>query len=299
MNTLLREANLKRKDPLGFELERFRREMEDIKRQALADIAEAKRNSVFKDLEPARRLAKETAQEEIAEFKNTVDGQIQSVFAEMNRVEEDFKKKVDTYMSRAVASFESQIASMQKSSESMIAESHVEHKGMMKSVMDECRALVSNLLVETRAKVSDFFANAERFKGDKGDTGAPGKDGEDGSPDTAEQVVAKLNSMPGKVNLNVIAGLSQRLEHLAKTIRDAGGKGGGGQGNVQHETKAVNSGTTSVTTSYNVGGGGYAIWAYYQGQLVMRGTHYTVSGKTVTLLFTPQDNTYIDIIYIR
>lgn len=298
MNTSLREAILKRKDPLGFELERFRREMEDIKSQALADIAEAKRNSVFKDLEPARRLAKETAQEEITDFKNTVDGQIQSVFAEMNRVEEDFKKKIDSYMVGAISSFESRIQSMQTSSERMITESHTEHKGMMKSVMDECRILVNKLLDETRAKVSDFFMNAERFKGEKGDMGASGKDGKDGSPDTAEQVIAKINSMPGKVNLNVIAGLSQRLEHLAKTIRDAGGKGSGGMGNVQHESKIVTPSTTSVNTTYTVAGCGYAIWTYYQGQLIMRGVHYTVSGKTINLLFTPEDGT-LDIIYFR
>ena len=77
--------------------------------------------------------------------------------------------------------------------------------------------------------------------------------------------------------------------------------GGGGLGDVQHETKSVSSATTTIATTYEITGSGYAIWAYYLGQLIMRGTHYTVASnnKTITLLFTPQDGTTIDVIYIR
>lgn len=75
--------------------------------------------------------------------------------------------------------------------------------------------------------------------------------------------------------------------------------GGGGMGDVQHETKSVSSSTTTVTTTFDIAAGGAAIWAYYQGQFIVRGTHYTVSGKTLTLTFTPADNSSIDIVYIR
>lgn len=90
-----------------------------------------------------------------------------------------------------------------------------------------------------------------------------------------------------------------RIREEVKKVASQKQSGGGGMGNLQHESKAVSSGTTSVNTTYTVAGGGYAIWAYYQGQLIMRGVHYTVSGKTITLLFTPEDNTTIDVIYHR
>lgn len=59
---------------------------------------------------------------------------------------------------------------------------------------------------------------------------------------------------------------------------------------------------STITTNYAISQNVYAIMgAYYQGQLVMRGTHYSVGGdrKTLSLLFTPQDSTTFDIIYVR
>lgn len=73
----------------------------------------------------------------------------------------------------------------------------------------------------------------------------------------------------------------------------------GGMGMPQHETHSVNSGTTTITATYNIAANGNAIWAYYQGQFLVKGTHYTVSGKTLTLTFTPTDSTSIDLVYIR
>lgn len=138
--------------------------------------------------------------------------------------------------------------------------------------------------------------------GAKGDQGAPGKDG---SPDTALDIATKLNTTTDTVEMTVIRGLLKELELIKREIRrkekGGGGGGGGGMGNVQHESSAVSSATTTVSTSYAIAGNGYALWAYYNGQLIMRGTHYTVgtNKKTLTLLFTPQDNTTIDIIYHR
>jgi hypothetical protein len=56
-----------------------------------------------------------------------------------------------------------------------------------------------------------------------------------------------------------------------------------------------------VSTLFPIGGNGFAIWCYYNGQLIMRGEHYTVGAdkKTLTLTFTPDDSTKIDIIYMR
>lgn len=143
--------------------------------------------------------------------------------------------------------------------------------------------------------------------GQDGKDGAPGQagpPGKDGSPDTPEQIAAKLNTLEEVVDQKAIKGLGKVIAELKEAIRrkQAGGSsGGGGMGNLLHESKSVSSATTSVQTNSKIAGQGYAIWAYYQGQLIVRGTHYTVGSdqKTLDLLFTPQDSTTIDIIYHR
>lgn len=114
--------------------------------------------------------------------------------------------------------------------------------------------------------------------------------------ETPKQIAGKLNTLEEEVEMKVIKGLKNWMNNVKTHVVK-----GGGIGNFQHETKAVSSGTTSVTTSYRISGGGYAIWAFYQSANIVRGTHYTVGSdfKTLTLTFTPQDNTFIDIIYVR
>lgn len=147
-------------------------------------------------------------------------------------------------------------------------------------------------------------------KGDLGRNGLDGKngkdgvDGKEGSPDTPVQIKEKLSSLKGEDRLDksAIKGLDEVLGSVNRALREKTiVPSGGGLGNIQHESKSVSSGTTSISTNYPIGGGGYAIWAYYQGQFIVRGTHYTVAGnrKTLTLTFTPLDNETIDLVYIR
>lgn len=122
--------------------------------------------------------------------------------------------------------------------------------------------------------------------------------------DKAEEIVSKINNSKEKILISSIKGLQEELEGIKRAIREGGkgkGQSGGGMGNTQHESKAISSATTSVVTSYPISANGFALWAYYQGQMIARGVGYTVSTdrKTINLLFTPIDNTYIDLIYIR
>jgi hypothetical protein len=129
-----------------------------------------------------------------------------------------------------------------------------------------------------------------------------GKDGKDGSPDKPLMIARKLNTLEGVIDQSVIKGLPLTLKNLfnalssKKAVRP---QAGGGVGNVVHESKSVSSATTSLTLNANVAASGHAIWAFYQGQYLVYGTHYTMSNKTMALLFTPQDDTFIDITYIR
>lgn len=133
-------------------------------------------------------------------------------------------------------------------------------------------------------------------------TGPAGRDGKDGSPDQPLEIAAKLNTTTESVDMSVIKGLSKYLTSFTKSFKEkATAKSGGGMGNIVHQSTNVSSATTTVTTAKKIAGSGYALWVYYQGQLIARGVGYTVGAdfKTLTLLFTPQDSTAIDIIYIR
>jgi hypothetical protein len=170
----------------------------------------------------------------------------------------------------------------------------------LKTFKSDCIALIEQrnreIVSETNTKVARITANIEDFRGPQGIAGKPGEKGADGSPDTAKQVVEKVNTIGG-VKISAIEGLTDALKKAKK--EGGGGKSGGGMGNMQHETKNVSSGTTSVTTTYGIAAGGRAIWVYFQGQGLAYGTHFTVSGKTINLLFTPVDSTALDIIYVR
>jgi hypothetical protein len=125
----------------------------------------------------------------------------------------------------------------------------------------------------------------------------------DDLPDNPDEVVEKVNGSSKKIKTQQIEDFDKIIKNIRNSIREkrGGGSKGGGMGNPQHESKSVTSASTSVTTNSKIGANGYAIWAYYQGQMIVRGTHYTVGAdlKTLTLLFTPQDSTAIDLIYIR
>lgn len=147
----------------------------------------------------------------------------------------------------------------------------------------------------------------EGKRGKVGKTGLPGlqgekgETGERGSPDTPEDIAKKLNTLTEAIDQSAIKGLSKLVETLRQSIREKKGGGGGGVGNVEHQRFELNSGTTTVTTQFPIAGGGFAIQAYYNGQFYIRGIAYTVGSdrRTLTLQFTPGDNTVLDVVYNR
>lgn len=120
---------------------------------------------------------------------------------------------------------------------------------------------------------------------------------------TGKEVISEINKAEEKILISSVKDLAEKLEDIKKMVREGGRvqRGGGGMGNTQHESKAVTSATTSVKTAYAVAANGFAVWIYYQGQMVARGVGYTMANdrRTINLLFTPDDSTYVDIIYIR
>lgn len=124
------------------------------------------------------------------------------------------------------------------------------------------------------------------------------KEKEETPEEEANEIADRLNILEEKVDIKVIKGLNNWLNNLKNSIREKS-SGGGGMGTPVHESHSLTTVTTYVDTTSNIAASGYALWVYYQGQMVARGVGYTVSGKRITLLFTPENGTYLDIMYIR
>jgi len=239
----------------------------------------------------------------------------------LNGAEQLTKEIAEKAARELVVQMQNEIDQATKDAKSELERNIKQIFGLIPSLQKEIH---DTLMERTEKQILD---NIEKYKGLDGKDGytpiknldyfdgQDGANGKDADPaDVAEIVLRGLptpqdGKTPTRKELEeIIEPIASEIEsRLLKFVKDnlkkikGGGKGGGGMGNFQHETKSVSSGSTSVITTYPVSGNGFAIWGFYQGQNIVRGTHYSVGGdnKTLTLLFTPVDSTFIDLIYIR
>lgn len=154
------------------------------------------------------------------------------------------------------------------------------------------------------------------IKGDKGDVPIKGLDFDDGQPGLpgksvvgppgppgnpadidAKIVVKKINDLPLDPKFKIDA---SHIKNLPRTKKDKKGGGGGGMGNVIHDQFDGDGATTAFTLTSKVAGNGTAVMGCrYEGQTQFLGDQFTISGKTLTMTFIPEDGTKIEITYIR
>lgn len=132
-------------------------------------------------------------------------------------------------------------------------------------------------------------------KGDKGDRGEPGPAG---SPDTGQMIVDKIVASEAVIPISKVAGLDRFLRELKQSTSSKSG-GGGGMGNVVFNTFTGDGSTTQYTLDFGVASQGSAIILLYQGQVLENGNHFTMSGKMISLTFTPDTGTTLFAWYIR
>lgn len=258
--------------------------------------------------------------------KKDPEGYLQKRAHEILRELEDILARIAPKMNDTLSSVETFKGEKSSEIEQIVAEFRQAKKAIFNEVnprMEEMASIAENAKEDLQSEITAFvatqrsifsqienkIASVQLMKGPKGDRGEPGvglkgDKGDDGSPDTAKQIADKLNTTVDTVDIGVIKGLRKTIDEIKRAVRskEKGGVGGGGMGQTQHETKNVSSATTTITTDYPISGGGYGIMgAYYQSAFIVRGEHYTVGGdrKTLTLLFTPEDNTKIDLVYVR
>jgi len=121
-------------------------------------------------------------------------------------------------------------------------------------------------------------------------------------PETPEETANKLNTLTEAVDKKVIKGLdemfnvlSQRISRLKSTKKGSGG----GMGNIVTQAFSGDGSATSFTLNSRPAGNGTALILLYQGQFLEIGTHFTISGRTITTLFTSDVNTTVFAWYVR
>jgi hypothetical protein len=144
----------------------------------------------------------------------------------------------------------------------------------------------------------------EGLPGVPGPAGKDGKDGRDGTEISAEDIAKKVNTLSDSIEQKTIKGLSETIKSLRQSMREkrgGGGKSGGGMGNFVYDDYPTTAATTTITAPYKIAAGGGAHWLWYNGQLLSRERHYTVGAdqKTITFLFTLQNNTFVSLLFIR
>ena len=117
--------------------------------------------------------------------------------------------------------------------------------------------------------------------------------------ETAEVIANKLNTLEEAVERKVIKGLEKELLYLSKRVSEIARRrgGGGGVGNIQNETFTGDGVTTSFTLSETPKTN--SLLVFYNGEILKPTTHYTISGKKLSLTATPLDELSIWVWYIR
>lgn len=259
-------------------------------------------DSLFNGLAPmkkiAQKIAKETAQEEISSFKKETNDNVKEVLME-------FREKKD------------EIVEALKEKIEEIKNDFLEEKGKLVSSAEKELKEIEN---DAKNKIEYAINNIPTVQGEKGEkgddgytpvkgkdyfNGENGKDGKDGSPDKPEQIAEKLNKTEQSISLKVIRGLENELKTLRQNI-SGGKKGGGGMGNVQHETFSISAGTATITTAFPIAGNGKAIFTFtYENARLEMTNHYTVGTDNKTITFHADiqsqfvNNTVAAITYIR
>lgn len=171
-------------------------------------------------------------------------------------------------------------------------------ESLYSEMRDVLEANKQDALNKLDQKLTVLFDSIDKFKGEPGEPGQPGIQGEPGKSVTKEEVLAVIRPQVEKE-------LKQLREQVRANLKKAG-KGGGGTGDIQHESKSVSAGSTTVQTSYPIAANGNAlIKVAYRKFIWHKDIDFTVGADRKTLTFTSDasgtfiNSSTVEITYIR
>lgn len=247
--------------------------------------------------------------EKILEFNDTLENLLETYGTEIENVRQtisdiqSLKSEIETYISTKdtelsdkLTELPNQLDTLKSMLEGKMSEgemSHKEHAMKMEETVARLTSEISAIKtsIPTMPDLSEYDDKLEEIKAL--------------IPTVPEQVVStpeeirdKLESLKDdeRLDKSAIKGLDEEL----KSIRSIKGTTSPGLfGMKQMRMVSFSFTGDDVTTVFYLpkepGAKGLAIWAYYQGQHLQLGTHFTVANKTFTCVgFTPQTGSVIE-----
>lgn len=290
MNTLAQVLRNKRKPETEYDtrIQALIARLEQAVKLAETQAKNLQSGKAYDAFNPAEKVAKRVAEEQITEYRTMVGEKVQKIIDDTEKEKKQMLADTKNAMQDMANVFQKELDIVLKS---------VEHEAHSQMKMCTERFAVQEKSIEsTRIDLKDkmltFFTSmknkVDTLRGPKGEDGAKGKDGKNGSPDNGKQIATKLNTTTESVEMKVIKGLESKIQSIKSIAR---AKSGGGMGNTVFKTFSCNGVLTTFTLDYAPSSGGNAIILIYQGQVLENGTHFTVSGKTITTTFTPDNGT--------
>ena len=257
---------------------------------------------------------------------------IEAVGAMQKMGEEIIAKEIEKQKKEIAKDMESELQNAIKDFKQSVKD--IEHKAMEKlgtlanDFANKHGSIIQNITSKIQSKTAeDLLRSMPHLKGERGDRGTDGRDGldgkngfngrngkdgkngiggldgtkgKDGSPDTPKDIVKKLNTIKQSVDISVIKGLTDILKIFkSNIIKSKQSSRGGGMGNWIHQSFACNGVLTSFTLTFGVTAQGKAAIVRYNGQVQDDTTHYSISGTTLSMTFTPDNGSTISIAYVR
>lgn len=247
--------------------------------------------------------------EKIIEFTDTLEDIVERYNSDSEVIQETLdtvgklKLEIETYISTKdtelsdkLTEIPSQLDTLKSMLEGKMSEgemSHKEHAMKMEETLARLTSEISAIKtsIPTMPDLSEYDDKLEEIKASIPTIPEQIKE-------TPEELRDKLESLKDdeRLDKSAIKGLDEEL----KSIRSIKGTTSPGLfGMKQMRMVSFSFTGDDVTTVFYLpkepGAKGYAIWAYYQGQHLQLGTHFTVSNKTFTCTgFTPQTGSYIE-----
>lgn len=118
------------------------------------------------------------------------------------------------------------------------------------------------------------------INGIDGTNGKDGKNGKDGASDTGIQIIEKINSAEGKINLERIEGVDLLKDEINGKIQGVATKFAAARKMTGSAFSfSGNGSTTQFYLPKEPAGKGMFIFAHYQGQWLQKDVHYSIKGK--------------------
>ncbi len=249
-----------------------------------------------------------TRLKEYLEIKNNPSLAILKHFKEMDSLADKMTRRtVEETLKAIIKDFERQLEELVKQLENAIPGIS---KEMAKQVREKIYDDVSTFKGEKGNEGDKGEKGEQGEKGEKGEIGAKGIDGrdgidgktgepgKDGSPDKPEDIAKKLNTLEEKVKIDVIKDLSKIIEDIKSNIRQRT-KGGGGMGNILAEVPVGSiNGTNTIFTLSTIPKTNSLI-LLVNGQFQRINIDFTISGKTITMLWNIPTGSEIFAWFIR